>query len=293
MATTTKAKPKAAQNAAQSRRKILAASGGWLGVKYRWAGASRAGVDCSGLTMNVYRAAGILLPHNSAAQALLGRKVSQGQAQPGDLVFFGKVVISHVGIWLGGGMVRHAPHTGTVVRDESLSSIAGTVPLRGFRNYLGDIPSSSTGDVLTPPPSAGGPSGALSAPAPSSTTSSSNRRKAHSSASNAAVAHNVGWNPLTWPGAGLHELLGGVSSDVEHAAMEAVIYGSLLAVGAGLILVGATATARKSDQSSPFQPMAMMPRGGSGGGSGGAPAGGAPAGGGAPPLPAEIPPIPA
>jgi hypothetical protein len=275
-------KSSSSNDASQARSKILSTSSSWLGVKYRWAGSSRSGVDCSGLTMEVYKAVGILLPHNSAAQALLGKKITQGQAQAGDLVFFGNTVISHVGIWLGGGMVRHAPHTGAVVRDESLSSIAGTVKLRGFRNYLGDVGKASTvtsssngsgGDVLVPPPSAGGPSGALAAPTATSNTSSSNRRKAASSASNAAHILGVDWNPLHWPG----DILGGVTSDVEHAALEAVIYGSLLAVGAGLILIGAAATARKATGGASPIP---MPAGGGGGG-------------GAAPMPVPDVPIPA
>lgn len=104
-------------NVSGARGKVIAASATWLGAPYRWGGNTRAGVDCSGLTRAVYATVGVHLPRVSAAQALTGRKVSAARAQPGDLVAFG-VPVHHIGIYLGGGMLRHAPHSGTVVRDE-------------------------------------------------------------------------------------------------------------------------------------------------------------------------------
>lgn len=108
-----------AANVSGARGKVLAESQTWLGAPYRWGGNTRAGVDCSGLTRAVYATVGVHLPRVSAAQALTGRKVSAAAAQPGDLVAFGAPV-HHVGIYLGGGMIRHAPHSGTVVRDEAV-----------------------------------------------------------------------------------------------------------------------------------------------------------------------------
>jgi cell wall-associated NlpC family hydrolase len=101
----------------------------YLGIPYAWGGASPAGFDCSGLVMYVYAQLGILLPHYAAAQYGFGTAVSRDQLQPGDLVFFDG--LSHVGIYIGGGQIVHAPQTGDVVKISSLSDFgAGYVGAR-------------------------------------------------------------------------------------------------------------------------------------------------------------------
>lgn len=104
------------------RGRVLAEARTWIGVPYMWGGNSRSGVDCSGLTTQVYsRAAGITLPRVSAAQALVGQARTLATAQPADLVFFAKGgLVHHVGIYAGGGTIIHAPHTGTRVRVEKI-----------------------------------------------------------------------------------------------------------------------------------------------------------------------------
>jgi peptidoglycan DL-endopeptidase CwlO len=92
----------------------------YLGVPYRWGGASPSGFDCSGLVMYVYAQLGISLPHYTVAQYHMGVAVSRGQLQPGDLVFFDG--LGHVGIYIGQNQFIHAPHTGDVVK---VSSITG------------------------------------------------------------------------------------------------------------------------------------------------------------------------
>ena len=71
--------------------------------------------DCSGLTMRAFQAAGVSLPHSSAAQFRYGKLISRSNLKPGDLVFFGSP-ISHVGIYLGGNKMVHAPRSGSRVK---------------------------------------------------------------------------------------------------------------------------------------------------------------------------------
>jgi cell wall-associated NlpC family hydrolase len=91
-----------------------------LGARYVW-GASRPGAfDCSGFTMYVMRQSGISLPHSSSAQFRMGRSVSRGNLQAGDLVFFSlgtRGVVGHVGVYIGNGRMIHAstPSTGVIV----------------------------------------------------------------------------------------------------------------------------------------------------------------------------------
>jgi cell wall-associated NlpC family hydrolase len=91
----------------------------YLGVPYRWGGASPSGFDCSGLVMYVYGQVGVSLPHSSYAQYGMGSPVSRSDLQPGDLVFFDG--LGHVGIYVGGNSFIHAPHTGDVVKISSIS----------------------------------------------------------------------------------------------------------------------------------------------------------------------------
>jgi len=92
---------------------------GMIGVPYVYSGASRGGVDCSGLTMLAWQAGGRSLPHNAAMQWNAVRHISASQLQQGDLVFYSG--LGHVAIYVGNGMVIHAPQPGESVKQASVN----------------------------------------------------------------------------------------------------------------------------------------------------------------------------
>ncbi|GAA0941500.1 MULTISPECIES: C40 family peptidase [Streptomyces violaceusniger group] len=91
-----------------------------LGKPYVWGATGPHGYDCSGLTQAAWRAAGVALPRTTYTQIYAGQRVTRDQLAPGDLVFFYSG-ISHVGLYIGGGRMIHAPHPGAPVR---LASVA-------------------------------------------------------------------------------------------------------------------------------------------------------------------------
>ena len=95
------------------------------GDPYVWGASGPDGFDCSGLTSYAYAAAGVALPHSSRSQSTLGVEVARANLLPGDLVFFYSP-ISHVGIYIGNGMMVHARTFGQPVAVTSVDQ-------RGFR----------------------------------------------------------------------------------------------------------------------------------------------------------------
>ncbi|MBO3146366.1 NlpC/P60 family protein [Dermatophilus congolensis] len=120
----------AAPGASKAGNAIVAAAQTYKGIKYVWGGESRNGVDCSGLVLlAVKQATGKRLDHYADSQI----RSSQGAdvpadlnaMQPGDIIGFSKdggKDYSHIGIYLGGGRMIHAPRTGDVVKETNLSA---------------------------------------------------------------------------------------------------------------------------------------------------------------------------
>ncbi|HEU5354371.1 MAG TPA: C40 family peptidase [Actinocrinis sp.] len=105
-------------------RAITAVSAAYseLGKPYVWGATGPGEFDCSGLTQHAWAAAGVQLPRTSQEQAGIGPSVPVSAIKPGDLViyFSGR---THVGIYVGQGMVIHAPRPGSVVQFTPLSSM--------------------------------------------------------------------------------------------------------------------------------------------------------------------------
>ncbi|MBB4713124.1 cell wall-associated NlpC family hydrolase/uncharacterized protein YoxC [Streptomyces luteogriseus] len=111
--------PPADSSYATKADKALAFARAQIGKPYVWGAVGPGSYDCSGLTQAAWKAAGVTLPRTTYDQVNAGTTVPLSQAQPGDLVFFYDDV-THVGIYIGNGMMIHAPKPGTYVREESI-----------------------------------------------------------------------------------------------------------------------------------------------------------------------------
>ncbi|RRR96099.1 C40 family peptidase [Glycomyces terrestris] len=100
----------------------LAQRGDW----YVWGAAGPDNWDCSGLILGAYAELGIDLPHNAAAQYSQTASISRDELQPGDLVFYNN--LAHVGMYIGNGLIVHAPNSSTYVK---------VVPLDHGNSYYG------------------------------------------------------------------------------------------------------------------------------------------------------------
>jgi peptidoglycan DL-endopeptidase CwlO len=97
-----------------------------IGDPYQWGAAGPDAWDCSGLTAGAWAKGGKYLPHYSVAQFTGSTRITAAQLAPGDLVFWGSSSnpssIYHVGLYVGGGQMIHAPRTGRPVVKESIYS---------------------------------------------------------------------------------------------------------------------------------------------------------------------------
>jgi peptidoglycan DL-endopeptidase CwlO len=99
--------------------KALAFARAQIGKPYVWGATGPGSYDCSGLTQAAWKAAGVDLPRTTYDQVNAGTTVSLSAARPGDLIFFYDN-IGHVGLYIGNGMMIHAPKPGTYLREESI-----------------------------------------------------------------------------------------------------------------------------------------------------------------------------
>ena len=101
---------------------VVAQAATHYGAPYRWGGSGPNTFDCSGLVMVVFGHFGVRLPHYTVDQYAVSRHIPQNQKQPGDVIFFHDSTgyIYHDGIYAGNNTIIAAPHTGDVVRRETL-----------------------------------------------------------------------------------------------------------------------------------------------------------------------------
>ncbi|WP_432151182.1 NlpC/P60 family protein [Streptomyces sp. bgisy029] len=108
--------PRASVAAPNSRAaRAVSFAHGAIGKPYVWGATGPGAFDCSGLTQAAWQAAGVSLPRTTYTQINAGQRVSRSELAPGDLVFFYSG-ISHVGLYIGGGQMIHAPRPGAPVR---------------------------------------------------------------------------------------------------------------------------------------------------------------------------------
>ena len=100
-----------------------------IGKPYIFGSDGPTGYDCSGLTLTAWAAVGVHLDHYTRDQWGETRAVSKSDLKPGDLVFYYPGSLHHVALYIGGGMVVHAPHTGDHVRMATIDR----GPIAGYR----------------------------------------------------------------------------------------------------------------------------------------------------------------
>jgi cell wall-associated NlpC family hydrolase len=103
-----------------------------LGDPYVWAAAGPDSYDCSGLILDAYNQIGISLPHNAAQMYDIGTHIGRDQLQPGDAVYYNG--LQHIAMYLGDGMVIHAPTFGDVVKIQPIDEAA--TPYYGATTFV-------------------------------------------------------------------------------------------------------------------------------------------------------------
>ena len=111
-------KPSAPSTSGLSFNTLFSFAQQFSGTPYVWGGTTPSGFDCSGFTQYVYGNSGVSLNRTAGDQMNQSTKISEGQAKPGDLVFFsynGGSSIDHVGIYMGNGQMINAQNNGVKI----------------------------------------------------------------------------------------------------------------------------------------------------------------------------------
>jgi cell wall-associated NlpC family hydrolase len=108
--------------ASERAAKAIAFARNQIGKPYGWGKAGPSSFDCSGLTQQAWAAAGVKLSRTTWDQVNDGPRVAKSQLQPGDLVFFNSDN-THVGLYIGDGMMIHAPRTGQNIKIAPISQM--------------------------------------------------------------------------------------------------------------------------------------------------------------------------
>lgn len=97
-------------NNTQELKKILSHYDRWEGVRYKFGGNSRKGIDCSAYMQRVFQDEfAVSLPRSTGEQMKLGSRVAKSELNTGDLVFFKTSSRQrHVGVYIGEGEFIHA-----------------------------------------------------------------------------------------------------------------------------------------------------------------------------------------
>ena len=119
-------------------RKVATLAQRYIGTPYVWGGTTPRGFDCSGFTQYVLSASGISVPRNSYDQYRVGKTISRGELQPGDLLFFTTYAPgpSHLGIYIGEGKFVHALNQNTGVITSALDNDYYNVRFLGAKRVI-------------------------------------------------------------------------------------------------------------------------------------------------------------
>ena len=108
-ASTRSASAEATAWAARTDRTLRDEAPNWIGIPYRWGGTTRRGIDCSAFVQQFVRQQfDVALPRTTASQRYEGQEIDRSELRAGDLVFFRRRGVRHVGVYLSEGEFIHA-----------------------------------------------------------------------------------------------------------------------------------------------------------------------------------------